>query len=205
MSGSIRLVVATLAATLLLAGCQPSGPVGPTPSSPPASPTASPTPTFACTPEAGGEETPCSQTQYDQMKARDALYAEAEAVFREYFAENIRISRAGGVEEPTEVILATTTGSARESVMEAFREFARRGSRARGEDPVLSIAREPGISRGDSVVTMRACVDARGWAFYKGDEMVSEGRTAEDRVYFSVTGRGLKMSFIEGRWVTSCD
>ncbi len=205
MAGPVRATAVILAATFLLAACQPSGPGQPTPTSSPSAPVATPTPTFMCTPEAGGEASPCSEAQHDEMKAKDALYEEAEAVFREYFAENIRISRAGGVEEPTEVILATTTGAARESVMKAFREFARRGSRARGPDPTLSVAREPGASRDGSVVAIRACVDASAWAFYKGDDKVSEGRTAEDRVYFSQIGDGLRMAFIEGRWVESCD
>jgi hypothetical protein len=164
-----------------------------------------PMPTFLCTPEAGGDESPCTQAQYDEMKAKDALYAEAEEVFREYFAENIRISRAGGVTEPTEVILATTTGAARESVMEAFSALAKRGSRADGKDPTLILAREPGVSKGGSAVTLLACVDARGWAFYKDGKVVSEGRAAEDRVYFIQTDDGLKMAFVEGRWVDTCD
>ena len=87
MAGPVRATAAILAATFLLAACQPSAPGQPTPTSSPSSPVASPTPTFLCTPEAGGDASPCSEAQYDEMKAKDALYEEAEAVFREMLAE----------------------------------------------------------------------------------------------------------------------
>ncbi len=204
MTGSTRSFVATLAAVLLLAGCQPSSPVEPTPSSSPASPSRAPTPTFSCTPEAGGEETPCSQAEYDEMKAKDKLYAEAEAVFREYFAENIRISRAGGVQEPTDVLLRTTSGSVLENLMEVFKNMAKRGVAARGHDPTLSVERAAGLSREGSIVALQVCADASGWSFYQGDELVSRGRPAEERVYFRRLDGLLKMSFSEGKWVEKC-
>ncbi len=73
-----------VAATVILVGC--------TPTSPPTTP--APTPTFMCTPEAGGAEAPCSQQDYDKMKAKDEQYAEAEKVYREYLAEYVRVMRA---------------------------------------------------------------------------------------------------------------
>ena len=61
MAGSARATVAILAAMFLLAACQPSQPGQPTPTSSASSPSATPTPTFMCTPEAGGEASPCSE------------------------------------------------------------------------------------------------------------------------------------------------
>ena len=205
MAGSVRATAAILAATLLLAACQPSQPGQPTPTSSPSSPVATPTPTFMCTPEAGGEASPCSEAQYDEMKAKDALYEEAEAVFREYFAENIRISRAGGVKEPTEVLARTTSDSLQENLMAVFRDMAERGVAAKGNDPTLTVAREPGVSREGSLVTLRVCADASGWSFYRGDELMSDGRPAEERVYFARRGDRLKMFYSEGKWVKRCD
>lgn len=73
--------------TALLAGCvQPAEPT----------PSASPTPTFLCTPEAGGAEAPCSEADYRKMKEKDALYAEAEQVYRKYKAEMLKALQAGG-------------------------------------------------------------------------------------------------------------
>lgn len=39
-------------------------------------------PTYQCVPEAGGDPVPCGPIEYEQAQARDALYAEAEAVYR---------------------------------------------------------------------------------------------------------------------------
>ena len=70
-----------VAATVILVGC--------TPTSPPTTP--APTPTFMCTPEAGGAEAPCSQQDYDKMKAKDEQYAEAEKVVAD---TNVKVQQA---------------------------------------------------------------------------------------------------------------
>lgn len=200
------MLVAAVAS--MVAGCQPSSPppstpTGPPPSSSPASPV--PTPTYLCTPEAGGEETPCSQRQYDEMKTKDALYAEAETVYRRMFDENIRVSRSGGLSEPSQVILETTAGQAQSSLMEIFRDLASNDLKARGSDPTVQIQREAGFSKEGSIVALLVCVDASQWAFYKDDDLVSKGRPAQDRVYFGRIHDVLKMIYVEGRWVDSCE
>lgn len=203
-------VMLVAAITSMVAGCQPSSPSPSTPTSPPASPSPTfpspaPTPTYLCTPEAGGETTPCSQRQYDEMKAKDALYAEAEAVFREFFAENIRISREGGLSEPTDVILATTSGAYLEDAMTLFRRQLDRGTRAKGADPdVVKIQRLVGQSKGGSVVALEICVDATGWGFYKEDKRVTDGIRAVDKTYFAKVDARLKMIGADGREVESC-
>ena len=204
MAGSVRATAAILAAMFLLAACQPSQPGQPTPTSSPSSPAATPTPTFMCTPEAGGEASPCSEAQYDEMKAKDALYEEAEAVYRTFWAENVRISRAGGVKEPTEVMLQTSSGQFLDNALEIFRDMASKGLRARGDDPSIFVARAPGVTRDGSEVALVVCIDPRAWAFYRGEERISEGRTAEDRVYLATRDGSLKLVFVEGRWVKSC-
>jgi hypothetical protein len=139
------------------------------------------------------------------MKAKDALYAEAEVVFRKFFAENVRISRAGGITEPTDIILATTHGLARDEAMAAFGDLVKFDIHARGSDPKLTVSRVPGVSREGSLVTLRTCIDATGWAFYHGEELFSEPGLGEDRVYFSRVDDDLKMTYVEGREVNTCD
>ena len=165
-----------------------------------------PTPTYLCTPEAGGEETPCSQFQYEEMKAKDALYAEAEAVYREFFAENIRISRTGGVTEPTAIMLATTSGAYLEDAIELFRGQHDRGTRAKGPDPTIGkIARLVGQSKGGSVVALKICVDATQWAFYKQDQRITDGIRAVDETYFAPVDGTLKIIGADGSEVDSCE
>lgn len=205
-----RLASTTAAflAAVVLAGCQPAAPPATPTSSPtsePASTAPVPTPTYLCTPEAGGDEAPCSQLEYDEMKAKDELYAEAEAVYRRMFAENIRVSRSGGLNEPSQVILETTAGQAQSSLMEIFRDLHSNGLQARGSDPTLQIERAAGLSKEGSIVALLVCVDASQWAFYQGSNLVSKGRPAQDRVYFSRLHDALKMTYVEGRWVDLCE
>ena len=201
-------ITAAILAAVVLAGCQPTAPPAtPTPSSTNAPPSASPvpTPTYLCTPEAGGDEAPCSQLEYDEMKAKDSLYAEAEAVYRKAFAENIRISRSGGVTEPTAVIEETTEGAFRDDVMAIFSEMVEENLRARGADPSLVIERAPGLSKQGSVVALSVCVDATEWWFYNDNNRVSQGKIGLDLVYFDRFGDTLKIIGADGRFVDSCD
>lgn len=78
---------------LALAAC------GPTPPTPAPTPPA-PQPTFQCTPEAGGTPAPCEQREFDDMRAKDALCAEAEGVARQLYAELEKMYRAGGYDRP---------------------------------------------------------------------------------------------------------
>ena len=57
--------------------------------------TASAVPSPQCTPELGGPASPCTQQQYDDMKAKDAQYAEAERVYRALTAEDLRLTLSG--------------------------------------------------------------------------------------------------------------
>ncbi|MDQ7991276.1 MAG: hypothetical protein AAGC63_00755 [Propionicimonas sp.] len=205
MARLIRAVVAAHAAPTQLVGWQPSGPPTTPTGSPPASPSAAATPTFLCTPEAGGAESQCTQAQYDEMKAKDALYAEAEAVFREYFAENIRISRAGGIEEPTEVMLRTTHGAYLADTLRLFKNLRRENLRARGDDPqIVRITRLPGRSKAGSEVALRVCVDATHWAFYSGGRLSTRGIVAEDETYFGRIDGRLLIIGADGKDVEKC-
>ena len=206
MAGSLRAAAAILAATFLLAACQPSSPVQTTPTSSSSSPVATPTPTFMCTPEAGGEASPCSQAQYDEMKAKDALYAEAEAVYRAYWAEVIRIMRAGGTREPTEVLLRTTTGFHQDDVMESLGELLEDGLRAKGDDPKIGwVKRLPGQTKEGSVVAISTCVDARGWGFYRQGQLVTPGRVGIDDLYFTKVDGSLRIMGADGEEAATCE
>lgn len=202
-----QFAVATAAAltAVLLAGCQPTvPPTTPTPTTTPTTLSPVPTPTYLCTPEAGGEATPCSQIDYEQMKAKDALYTEAEAVYRKFFAESVRISREGGVAEPTATLLDTTAGDYLEDMMTIFRGLHTRGVRAEGTDPQVTISRLPGISKAGSIVALSVCIDSRGWAFYSGPDQTATGRVGIDEVHFARFDQVLKIIGADGRETASC-
>jgi len=188
--------VASAAACALLAGC----------TAPPApSPTSTPTPTFSCTPEAGGTAYECSQFDYEQMVAKDKLYAEAEAVYRKFFAEDERIYRAGGVDEPTPVLLETTTGRYLRDSMSLYRALREHQARlATGSPNLVSLQRLPGVGRDGSVVAMAACVDARSVQVQGQGGYESRGSLYLERLYFASTGQSLKVNSSQWKELESC-
>lgn len=178
----------------VMAGCTPVS-----------APVVSPAPSFRCTPEAGGDEFDCSQHQYDEMVAKDALYAEAEAVYRKFLAEDTRIMRAGGVTEPTEVLLETTSGEFLEDVMGLYRDLAADGVRAKGGDPELrSFVRAPGRSKTGSEVSVTTCVDSSELEFFTNGKSEGAGLIALDENYFGRVAGALKLIGADGKLVKKC-
>lgn len=187
-----RLAV-TLFAACLLAGCQPAAP-------PP-----TPVPTYACTPEAGGAEFSCSQQQYDEMVAKDELYAEAEAVYRRFFAEDVRIFRSGGVAEPTQTLLETTTGAFLSDSMALYRSLKADSRRLEGgEIRLVSIQRRAGVSKESSIVAMTVCVDARSTTVLEHGKKVGPGYLIEDLLYFGRFDGVLKIQGADGQEEGKC-
>lgn len=190
---AVRPALAAAALAAVLVGCQVSS----------QAPTAGPT--FTCTPEAGGAEFECSQFQHDQMVAKDKLYAEAEAVYRKFLAEDVRIMRAGGVKEPTPVLLETTTGAFLDDAMADYRQMASDGTSALGHDPKLVwLRREPGKSKAGSLVSIAVCVDGRDLEFVRAKQRIGEGRVAKDLNYFSRVDGSLKIIGADGEQVQEC-
>ena len=178
----------------LLTACQPPAPV-PTP-----------VPTYRCTPEVGGAEFECSQKRYDDMVAKDKLYAEAEAVYRKFLAEDIRIMRAGGVSSPTPMLLETTFGAFLQDAMAEYSDMRDLGLRAEGQDPVLvNMARQPGLSKGGSVAVLDSCIDSTATAFVGNGKTQKHGPIARDVVYFgTANGSNLKIIGADGKEVSTC-
>jgi len=189
-----RLAVATAVAACLLTGCQPA-----------TTPTPSPAPSYSCTPEAGGDEFSCSQHQYDEMVAKDKLYAEAEQVYRTFFAEDSRILRRGGISEPTEVIKATTTGDFLENSMDYYKSLKRqRATLVGGEIELTRLERAPGVSKGGSVVALRACIDATSTRIFIRGKDSGPGRLGVDILYFGRVDGVLKILGADGKEDQPC-
>ncbi|HEX5334760.1 MAG TPA: hypothetical protein VFW55_02695, partial [Propionicimonas sp.] len=95
------------------------------------------------------------------MVAKDKLYAEAEAVYRKFFEEDVRIYRAGGVDQPTAVLLETAHGQFVEDSMDLYRGLIADSRRLEGDVRLVSLVRKPGISKELSVAVFAVCTDAR--------------------------------------------
>lgn len=189
-------IAASAVACLLLAGCSPA---------PAPSPSPTPTPTFSCTPEAGGVAYECSQFDHEQMVAKDKLYAEAEAVYRKFFAENVRIYEAGGITEPTDELLATTTGQYQADSMSLYRALHARDAKiVEGIPRLASLTRLPDLRREGSVVTLAACVDSASVVLRGDGGYLSRGRVISERLYFVRNGETLKIQSSQWKELSSC-
>lgn len=187
-----RLAVA-VAAACLLAGCQP-----------PAS-TTTPVPTYQCTPEAGGAEFGCSQHQYDEMVVKDKLYAEAEAVYRKFLQEEVRVLMAGGAKEPTTILKETTAGAFLAQVMGDMQHAIDVGlSVSSGSRRIGTSHRLVGASKGGSVVAMSFCVDSSSVHFTRHGKRDGNGSITQDDLYFAYVEGLLKIIGADGKEVTKC-
>lgn len=191
-----RRLAFTAAALCLLAACTPTSPT----------PTPSPAPSYRCTPEAGGDEFDCSQAQHDEMVAKDKLYAEAEAVYRKFFAEEVRILRAGGTDTVTPMLKETTTGAFLEDVMDYYRSLkSDKATLVGGEVRLATLVRVPGVSKAGSVIAMRACSDASSARIVIDGKDSGPGRSGSDLLYFIRVDGALKIEGADGKEVSSCD
>lgn len=170
----------------------------------PVQPTTVPTPSPTCTPEAGGTPYPCTRYNYDQMLAKDKLYAEAEAVYRNLLAEDERIKRAGGAVQPTQVLLDNATGAYLDAAVKVYGNYRSHGTVAVGGKFRLAyLRRAPGISRAGSVVALDACVDASTVTLRSKTEK-NPGNVRVQRAYFSISGDAMKANYSEWRPTQSC-
>lgn len=186
-----------VAALLVAAGCVQTTPPGPLPQA---------TPSWSCTPVAGGTPYRCYEHDYQEAAAQNKLYEQAEAVYRKYHAEYERIYRAGGVSEPTPVLLETTTGQALDSAMANFRDLLSGPTRlVSGTFTTAWIRRLPSIAQDGSVATLEVCSDSSEAVIQtKGQKAHSVGQDTDERYYLIKSGSELKLGLVEHKWVEAC-
>ncbi|HEY3339693.1 MAG TPA: hypothetical protein VGK18_14405 [Propionicimonas sp.] len=136
--------------------------------------------------------------------AKDKLYAEAEAVYRRFFEEDVRIYKAGGVEQPTPVLLETAHGQFVEDSMDLYRGLIADSRRLEGDVILKSLVRKPGISKESSVAVLAACTDARSAKVFEKDKEVGHGFLIEELIYFGRFDGTLKIQGADGEQEGKC-
>lgn len=190
----VRLAAAALIPALLLAGCGPA-------------PTPSPTPTvYTCTPEAGGDPYPCTADEHAAMVALDALYDEAETVYRRHMTEVFRLSSHWELAQVTPEIEATAAGPYLELLTQLVAENrADRIERISGEPEITWVKRLPDKSLGGSIVALWTCMDGSQRIAMTADAPNGKpGIVAQARVYFRRVDGALKVWESETKLVESC-
>lgn len=171
-------------AALGLASCTPTTPTQ----------TPRPEPTFQCTPEAGGTPMPCTQQQHDDMVAKDALYAEAEAVTQRLYAELDKLYRAGGYDELPAPLLALTEGAGRESVLKLAHDVRSAGTRSEGGTmSLLWTKRYVGAWKDGSELALVTCFDARTTITKTPGKPDRPGRMTSDVLFFKRVDGAMKL------------
>ena len=178
--------------SIALTGCSVSTVVSP-----------SPPPTYVCVPEAGGDPVRCGPVEYEEAQQRDALYAEAEAVYRRFWAERVRLEQ---VTDPamSDELESVTGGKFRESTARLL-ERAQGRNRISGDAQIVWMRRLPGLSMSGSIVAITVCTDARRVRFANPNGEPTVGVVNDHRYHLSRDADGaLKIIDSEYRPVESC-
>lgn len=193
---------AVVAAGMVLTGCGPAAPAtSGTPTVVGTGPTAAATP--LCTPESGGSATPCTQEQYEEMKKLDALYAEAEDVYRRFVAEDERISRDGSL--ATDEFKRLVAGELATEGETLYRQRHEEGVKAVGGEFVIKyVRRAPNQSYEGSLVALSACVDGTTASFEQNGKPVGKGSAISTTSFYKRFDGTLKLFKLDGRISTSC-
>lgn len=171
------VAVALLAASLV--GCQPA----PTPTtSGPSVVATGPDiePTYECTPEFAAPSpspsvhpTTCSRAVYDQMKARDAQYAEAERIYRELNDLDVRAQR--GEKIPDRDLDALVSKGLASRVRSDYRKAAGEQRFLRGGDVRIVWLRRLDDRAPDSALALSACIDGSSATLMQKGRAVGKG------------------------------
>ncbi len=189
-----RLLALVVAAGLVLTGCVSGTPT----------PVLSPSPSPVCTPEAGGDEYPCTQEEFEAMKAKDALYAEAEEVNRQFRELLDPFYRRQAPAEPPDELLALTAGSAESDLRNLFSELHGDGLLLVGGEFVYWVERNPGAAKEGSEVSLKVCVDASSATVLSDSGEEGPGAIFVDYLYFKRVNGVLKMWATDDELVESC-
>ena len=129
---------------------------------------------------------PCTEDEYKDAVVRNAQYARAEAVYRNYLIKYVRAMRAGGARELAPSLRATIGDPTfAKSTLAQLRQFKSEGVHVAGADPeVVAVIRRPAAAMNGSTIAMQFCVDARSLVVYRGKKRVNQLRISHDTVFF---------------------
>lgn len=123
--------------------------------------------------------------------SQEKLSAQAEHAYRAFFDEWTRLERAGGADEPTQILLDNGAGDYLNAVMLLLRDQKANGVTVEGPMPTARVLPAPGGDfRGiDPRLTLRVCEDHRAGR-YTDSEGTHPQRLLEGTLY---------LAFLDGR------
>lgn len=161
-------------------------------------------PTYTCTPSTGTPQ-PCYKAERDLQIKEDKLYAEAEAVYRKFSAEEERISRMGGADDATPILRETLTGDYLDSATKVFRTLKQQHATAIGGTYRLAwVRRSTNESSSAYVTVLKVCLDTSSVQMGAAGKSSQPGRITERTVYFVREADSLKIAHGTYEQVRSC-
>lgn len=131
------------------------------------------------------------------MKAKDALYAEAEAVYRR--TVQIRMDAYSGRPIPDLTTVAVGSG------LESFKADIAQGYRLEaGSFTVVRVERKVGESREGSIVALTSCLDSTGVSLYRGAARVDLPARGRESTFYRRDGGQLKLAAITTKVDAQC-
>lgn len=193
----MRKAVSLLLLVPLLVGCSPEKPTG----------GASPTPSASSTTPASSSQSPTAQVSADP--SQDPLYLEAVTVYRAYFAELTKAEMSGFKPKSLSPMIDPYIASPlRELVDAGYRGDREAGIRPMGNRPALitATAPNPGVSRDQSLTSLRVCIDATHVQVVDAQTGASRGtgRRTYKELYFKRFNGSLKGFAQDSRVVDKC-
>ena len=165
--------------------------------------TASAAPSPQCTPELGGPASPCTQQQYDAMKAKDAQYAEAERVYRALTAEDLELTHSGA--EAPASIADFLTEPALGTFIKDHADQHSRGITAEGPVTIEKLRRAASTDVPGAEIALAMCLDGRNLSLKsKTGKTLGPGSVVDARVGFKTVQGKLKAFTQISKEVASC-
>lgn len=172
----IKPTLACIAVGVLLVACSPGAPTTAAPA-PVTSSTPTPT-TYSC----GEIGKTCSAEEYAEFRRKQSLVEEATAVYQRYHAEVERLNVAGGVTEPTPILLETAEGEFLRNTVALLKYTKDQGATVTGQGKVASIDATWSIPATASV-GLKVCEDWRGFTIVPADQPPQVGQLAYMELY----------------------
>lgn len=152
-------------------------------------------PATATTPAPTASATPSDQ----------ALFIEAERVFRAYYSEALKYYASGGADRLPPVFEKWVVGEFRNDTLELLEVIKRTGDRFLGPDPTIKVRPAAGVVYEDSQVAIQACVNSTKSRFRNGKGKEYAGHITLHTSFLKRVDGNLKIFSNRTERVDSCD
>lgn len=159
---------------------------------PSGAPTTATTPTYLCTPAAGGSPVACTPEQYTEEQRQAELTAQAKRVYTKLVQEVTALEREGGATSASAELSRRAGGPYLDGQVSTLTTLSVLQAKLTGDVKITKLARASGATERGYETALLACVDAAKSQIVQGDATLTPGRLIAETVYFKHDGSLLK-------------